>query len=167
MTQKNGTIEFIKGDGAPLVYVKEIKKMFSFNKMSGKLFTHDPFVIKTLDRLGYKRGKVKIDGVAVLADKMTEDEKTRVQKNIDRKVEKISKEIPNVPKVDLKTEEVKENKVAEEAIEQKVSNDSVKEAEATEAVEEAKEQKKEAKKETKKDKKKKPSSKLKKEIGNS
>lgn len=149
MTQKNGTIEFIREEGqAPNVFIKETKKMVSFCKMSKKLFTNDPFVIITLDRLGYKRGKVKVDGVAVLASLMTEDEKERVQKNLARQAEKVGSEIPKVIISEI-DDSVKEDEIKEEIKEEKET-----------IVDEPKVEKKENKKQ-----KKSASSRLKKEIG--
>lgn len=146
MTQKNGTIEFIREEGqAPNVFIKETKKMVSFCKMSKKLFTNDPFVIIALDRLGYKRGKVKVDGVAVLASLMTEDEKERAQKNLARQAEKVGSEIP---------------KVIISEIDDSVKEDEVKEEIKEVVIDEPKVEKKESKKQ-----KKTASSRLKKEIG--
>ena len=149
MTQKNGTIEFIREEGqAPNVFIKETKKMVSFCKMSKKLFTNDPFVIITLDRLGYKRGKVKVDGVAVLASLMTEDEKERAQKNLARQAEKVGSEIPKVIISEI-DDSVKEDEIKEEIKEEKET-----------IIDEPKVEKKENKKQ-----KKTASSRLKKEIG--
>lgn len=152
MTQKNGTIEFIREEGqAPNVFIKETKKMVSFCKMSKKLFTNDPFVIIALDRLGYKRGKVKVDGVAVLASLMTEDEKERAQKNLARQAEKVGSEIPKVIISEIE-DSVKEDEVKEEIKEVAQEKEVV--------IDEPKVEKKENKKQ-----KKSASSRLKKEIG--
>lgn len=154
MTQKNGTIEFIKEDGqAPNLYIREYKKLVSFDHHSKKYFTCDPIIIKALDANGYKRGKIKIDGIAVLAKDMTDDEIKRVEKNLKRESEKVNSETPVVDVEDI-TEEIKDSIKEDQEVCVKLDDKDVAEK-ITE------------KKIPKRDKvKKKASSKLKKEIGN-
>ena len=155
MTQKNGTIEFILEEGqSPCVYNKDKKKLIRFNKMSKKYFTSDPFEIQKLDSLGYKRGKVKVDGVAVLASEMTEDEKKRAQRSLEIKSEKAKTETPKV-EIEVKEGESPKN-------EKDSSSDKKVVEEVNKVVEEKKEveNKKEVKKDIKKSNKKPASSKL-------
>ena len=165
MTQRNGTIEFIKKeDQQGSVYIQEIRKIVRFDGHSGKLFTSDPLVIKKLDSLGYERGKVKVNGVAVFASEMTEDEKKIAQKGLDKIAEKKGVE---APKLDISEDIIVDSKEAE-VIEEKdsveeVSEDVKEKEDGLQDEEQGKEEKVEKAK-VKKAKKSKASSLLKKEI---
>ena len=129
--------------------------MISFDKMSSKFFTHDPIIIKTLDALGYKRGKIKIDGVAVFVENMTDDEKARAQRNLERKAEKMGVEAPKIePEVEFDGKGDFESKI-ETSIKEEIEAIDVKKPEE--------ESKPEVKKEKEK-KKSKASMRLKKEV---
>lgn len=119
MTQKNGTIEFLRDveTQSSSVWIKEIRKSVKFDNHSNKFFTSDPIIIKILDSLGYKRGKVKIDGVAVLVSEMTDDEKNRAQKNLERQSKKAGIEAPSIEKIEAPSEDSIEKTEPEVTIE--------------------------------------------------
>lgn len=166
MTQKNGTVEFFRDiKQAAAVFNPGSKRLMKFNLNSNKYFTADPSEIEILDRLGYKRGCVKIDGVKVNVEDMTDDELERVKRAIEIRSQKLGvkppvikedEEVVEVPediKEDIKPEDGKIVEVPEDIkVELKVEDEKV--VEVPEYIKE----------EDEKPKIKKLSSKLKKEI---
>jgi hypothetical protein len=159
MTQKNGTVEFFRDiKQAAAVFNPGSKRLMKFNLNSNKYFTADPSEIEILDRLGYKRGCVKIDGVKVNVEDMTEDEFERVKRAIEIRSQKLGVKPPVIKEdekvvEDIKAEDEKVVEVPEDIkVELKVEDEKV-----VEVPEDIKE-------EDEKPKIKKLSSKLKKEI---
>jgi hypothetical protein len=166
MTQKNGTIEFIRDPEkqCACVYIPQFKRTVKFDLHSNRFFTSDPIVIKKLDSLQYKRGKVKIDGIAVEPDKMNEDQINRVQKNIDREASKLG-----VETIQILSEENKDTQNLSDSNDIEIISESKKtDQENLDEIEEIKQtsiDKTNIEKPAKKKAGKKPSEKLKKEIG--
>lgn len=116
MTQKNGTVEFKRNEKqAAFVHNPYTGRLMRFNKESDKYFTADPTEIKILDKLGYERGAVKLDGVKVDVESLSADDIERVMKALAKRAERLGVSTPNIKEpeadvVEAVVEDVKEFK---------------------------------------------------------
>lgn len=134
MTQKNGTIEFTRGlKQAACVYNPMTKKLMKFNKFSDKYFTADPSEIKILDKLGYERSCVKLDGVKVDVESLSEADVVRVMRALELRAEKLGVDTPEIKVEDTVTSEAvvetKEEVTVDEEIKEEDKEEFFKEKE--------------------------------------